>query len=396
MKIILDDLKVKYEGLMKLFCNNNSTISIVHNPIQHNRTKYIEIDKHFIKDKLGSRLIVKAHVPTRFQALGDLMESCVGAILLDSGFNLNTVWKIMTSFLDPIMKFSSSLQLSPVRDLRELCQSHNLELEFLSIPSKLPKMFSIEAKMSGKGVCETASAIGQNKKEASRIASQLLFSKLKAQGWKAKSKTLEEVLQSTTKMEPKLIAFDETPIDITDTTNTARHIMVNADLYNKAGPEIRPIQETLEICSPCVKPVGQWFKSSAKGKLNQILENRDCSSDSSGTGTARSRLYEFCAAYCWKPPLFECCKEEGPDHLKQFTCKVTLEIEEAPDVILEFVGEPQSKKKDAAESAAEGAFWYLQQEEYIFSVWIIIISLTRHAKTILKAETIILEKTLKN
>jgi len=46
---------------------------------------------------------------------------------------------------------------------------------------------------------------------------------------------------------------------------------------------------------------------------------------------------------------------------------VTLEIEEALDTILEFVGEPQSKKKDAAESAAEGAFWYLQQEGYLRS-----------------------------
>jgi len=43
---------------------------------------------------------------------------------------------------------------------------------------------------------------------------------------------------------------------------------------------------------------------------------------------------------------------------------MTLEIEEAPDTILEFVGEPRTKKKDAAESAAEGAFWYLQQVGY--------------------------------
>ncbi|KAK7347176.1 hypothetical protein VNO80_21703 [Phaseolus coccineus] len=185
---------------------------------------------------------------------------------------------------------------------------------------------------------------------------------LQAQGWKAKSKTLEEVLESTSKMEPKLIGYDETPIDVTD-TNTAKHIMETADLYTKLNPEIL-IQDTAEICSPCVKPVGQWLQSSTRGKLSEIFENH-CGSDSSGAGTARSRLYELCASYCWKPPSFECCKEEGPDHLKQFTCKVTLEIEEALDTILEFVGEPRSKKKDAAESAAEGAFWYLQQEGYL-------------------------------
>ncbi|KAI5381582.1 hypothetical protein KIW84_UN0611 [Lathyrus oleraceus] len=90
--------------------------------------------------------------PKSPKALGDLVESCIGAVLLDSGFDLNKVWNIMTSFLDPIMKFSSSLQLSPVRDLQELCQSHNLELQVL--PSKHAKTFSVEAKVIGDGVCE--------------------------------------------------------------------------------------------------------------------------------------------------------------------------------------------------------------------------------------------------
>ncbi|RDX84089.1 Copia protein, partial [Mucuna pruriens] len=65
--IILDYLKVKYKGPIKLFCDNNSTISIVYNPIQHDRTKHIEIDRHFIKEKLDNRLIVITHFPTGFQ-----------------------------------------------------------------------------------------------------------------------------------------------------------------------------------------------------------------------------------------------------------------------------------------------------------------------------------------
>ncbi|RDX97708.1 Copia protein, partial [Mucuna pruriens] len=69
MKIILDNLKVKYEGPMKLFCENNSTISIAHNPILHNRTKHIEIERHFIKEKLDSGLIVLVHVPTGLQVI---------------------------------------------------------------------------------------------------------------------------------------------------------------------------------------------------------------------------------------------------------------------------------------------------------------------------------------
>ncbi|RVW73428.1 Retrovirus-related Pol polyprotein from transposon RE1 [Vitis vinifera] len=52
LKIILDDLRIKWDGLMKLYCDNKSAINIAHNPIQHDRTKHIEIDRHFIKEKL--------------------------------------------------------------------------------------------------------------------------------------------------------------------------------------------------------------------------------------------------------------------------------------------------------------------------------------------------------
>ena len=57
VKIILNDLKIKYEAPMGLGCDNKSAISIAHNPIQHDRTKHVEIDRHFIKEKLDDGLI---------------------------------------------------------------------------------------------------------------------------------------------------------------------------------------------------------------------------------------------------------------------------------------------------------------------------------------------------
>ncbi|KAL6311431.1 hypothetical protein AAG906_035856 [Vitis piasezkii] len=57
LKIILYDLRIKWDGPMKLYCDNKSAINIAHNPIQHDRTKHIEIDKHFIKEKLDEGVV---------------------------------------------------------------------------------------------------------------------------------------------------------------------------------------------------------------------------------------------------------------------------------------------------------------------------------------------------
>ena len=37
---------------MKLYCDNKVAISIARNPVQHDRTNHVEIDKHFIKEKI--------------------------------------------------------------------------------------------------------------------------------------------------------------------------------------------------------------------------------------------------------------------------------------------------------------------------------------------------------
>lgn len=67
VKIIVDDLNISRVGTMRLFCDNKSAISIACNPIQHDRMKLIEIDRHFIKEKLDSDLISTSYMPSKHQ-----------------------------------------------------------------------------------------------------------------------------------------------------------------------------------------------------------------------------------------------------------------------------------------------------------------------------------------
>jgi len=52
LKIILEDIKIDWKKPMRLHRDNKSTIHIAHNRVQHDKTKQVEVDKHFIKEKL--------------------------------------------------------------------------------------------------------------------------------------------------------------------------------------------------------------------------------------------------------------------------------------------------------------------------------------------------------
>jgi len=52
---------------MGLVCDNKSAINIAHNPVQHDRTKHVEIVRYFIKEKLDNGLIATEYIPSRLQ-----------------------------------------------------------------------------------------------------------------------------------------------------------------------------------------------------------------------------------------------------------------------------------------------------------------------------------------
>lgn len=52
LQTIMKELILFKEESLSLFCDNKTVISITHNSGQHDRTKHIDIDRHFIKEKV--------------------------------------------------------------------------------------------------------------------------------------------------------------------------------------------------------------------------------------------------------------------------------------------------------------------------------------------------------
>ena len=61
---VLSDLHQECETPLKLFCDNKAAISIANNSVQHDRTKYLEIDRHFIQEKLDNGSICISFIPS--------------------------------------------------------------------------------------------------------------------------------------------------------------------------------------------------------------------------------------------------------------------------------------------------------------------------------------------
>lgn len=66
------------EDIMTLFCDNLSVINISKNPIQHSRTKHIDIRHHFIRELVEDKAITLEHVSTENQ-LADIFTKALDA-----------------------------------------------------------------------------------------------------------------------------------------------------------------------------------------------------------------------------------------------------------------------------------------------------------------------------
>ncbi|XP_071718669.1 uncharacterized mitochondrial protein AtMg00810-like [Rutidosis leptorrhynchoides] len=73
---LLKDLGLKDLGPVDLFCDNQAAIHIAANPVFHARTKYIEVDCHYVRDQVKSGAVKTQYVNTKSQ-LADVFTKIV-------------------------------------------------------------------------------------------------------------------------------------------------------------------------------------------------------------------------------------------------------------------------------------------------------------------------------
>ncbi|GJZ92910.1 ribonuclease H-like domain-containing protein [Tanacetum coccineum] len=91
LRNLLRELHTPLSSTTLVYCDNVTAVYLSCNPVQHQRTKHIEIDIHFIRDLVAAGQVRMLHVPSRFQ-FADIFTKGLPFALFEEFRSSLSVW----------------------------------------------------------------------------------------------------------------------------------------------------------------------------------------------------------------------------------------------------------------------------------------------------------------
>ncbi|XP_017229455.1 endoribonuclease Dicer homolog 3 isoform X2 [Daucus carota subsp. sativus] len=272
------------------------------------------------------------------KALGDLVESIAGAILVDSRLNLDEVWRVFKPILSPIVT-PDKLELPPLRELILLCDS----LGFFIKESCLTRGETVFAELSVQleDTRLSGEGFGQNRKIAKGNAAFQLLKDLEGRGFSLRKQNQDP-------------AVDSSSMDSVE-----------------ACPEALSVVPSFKKQKTCdFQTTTNTSSANGVSELNILVKpiNRN-------KGGPRIALYDVCRRTQWPLPKFETAEEksrspiEFTDGLEKrqgfssFVSEITLTIPDRCTVVVN--GQARPDKKSSLDSGCLMMLYELEQRGFL-------------------------------
>lgn len=95
---MLKEVDIEFKTPVNIYTDSKAAIQIAANPVYHERTKHIEIDCHFIREKIQQGLIITNYITTKEQP-ADILTKGLNRIQHE---HLNSKLGVLNIFTMPI------------------------------------------------------------------------------------------------------------------------------------------------------------------------------------------------------------------------------------------------------------------------------------------------------
>jgi hypothetical protein len=89
LRQLLHELQTPPSRCTLVYCDNTTVVYLFTNPVQHQRTKHVEIDLHFVREKVAIGQVRLLYVPTTLQFADILTKGLPSSVFNEFRSSLN-------------------------------------------------------------------------------------------------------------------------------------------------------------------------------------------------------------------------------------------------------------------------------------------------------------------